>query len=207
MIRNLARRTLLTSLLASFLVSVPLFAETFIERQSDTPFEKNVTFTHKGQTYSLDATGASLRRKWFVKGYAVAHYLQNPIRADQETVLKDIFSSDKGKQITMIWLHKLPLALIREGFQESLQKNLKEADYTALKPEIDKFLNFFKADAQVNDMTTFRWLPGGYMELSNNDVKLGSLVNEALAQALWSIWLGPDSVVNRKQLISLVTTD
>ncbi|MDP1834350.1 MAG: chalcone isomerase family protein [Chlamydiales bacterium] len=200
----------LGSLLGTLLIfggAPPLYAETFLERQSDTQFDKTVTFTHKGETYSLDATGASLRRKWFVKGYAVAHYMQSPTKGDQEAVLKEVFSSDKAKEINMIWLHKLPLALIKEGFQESLQKNLKEAEYTALKPEIEKFLAFFKADAQVGDVTIFRWLPGGYLELTNNDEKLGSMVNLELARALWSIWLGPESVVNRKQMISLVETN
>lgn len=196
--------------LAVFILSAcwvhPLLAATITERSSKTDFDKTVTFTHGGQTFNLEATGTSLRRKWFVKGYAIASYIQNPVKGDQEAVIKDVFSTDKAKQITMIWLHKLPLALIREGFQESLQKTLKENEYTTLKPEIDKFLAFFKAEAQVGDVIVLRWLPGGYLELSINDEKLGSMVSVDLAKALWAIWLGPDSVVNRKQLISLVTT-
>lgn len=182
-------------------------ADTITERSSKTEFDRTVTFTHKGQTLQLVATGSGLRRKWFVKGYAVAHYTQDPVKGSQEKVLKDIFSNEKAKQITMIWLHKLPLALIREGFQESLQKTLKENEYKALTPEIDKLLGFFKADAQVGDVTVWRWLPGGYIELINNDDKLGTVVNADLAKALWSIWLGPDSVVDRKQMIALNVTD
>ncbi len=50
----------LRSLIGTLLIltgSSPLHADTFLERQSDTQFEKTVTFTHKGETYSLDATG------------------------------------------------------------------------------------------------------------------------------------------------------
>lgn len=204
-----ASRILWRAILAVLLLcSVSVTASnTIIERSSNTEFDKTVSVTHKGQTLSLDATGASLRRKWFVKGYAVAHYMQNPVKGDQETVIRDIFSGDKTKQITMIWLHKLPLALIREGFQESLHKTFKDNEYAANRADIDKFLNFFKADAQVGDVTVFRWFPGGYLELYHNDEKLGSLVNLDLAKALWAIWLGPESVVDRKQMISQVLTN
>ncbi len=181
--------------------------DTITERSSDTKFDKTVTFTNKGQTFTLQATGASLRRKWFIKGYAVASYIQNPVKGDQEAVLKDIFASDKAKQITMMWLHKLPLSLIRDGFKESLHKTLNDTDYVSLEPEINKFLSFFRADAEVGDMIVFRWLPGGYLELIINDQPLGTLVSVELARALWSIWLGPESVVDRKQMISLVSND
>ncbi len=181
-------------------------ADTITERSSMTEFDKTITFTSKGQTYTLSCTGTSLRRKWFIKGYAIAHYIENPVKGDQEAVLKDIFSTDKAKQVSMMWLHKLPLSLIRDGFKESLHKTLKDADYSAIEPEINKLLNFFKVDAEVGDMIVMRWLPGGYVELLINDQSMGSLVSLDLAKALWSIWLGPDAVVDRKQLIALVST-
>ncbi len=181
-------------------------AEKIKERSSKTEFDKNITITHSGKTYNLEATGTSLRRKWFVKGYAIAHYMQDPVKGDQETVLEDIFSSDKPKQMSMSWLHKLPLSLIKEGFDETFQKILKEKEYTSIKGDIDKYLNFYKADAVVGDIHYIRWLPGGHIELIVNDEKMGTVVNSTLGKALWNMWLGPESVVNRKKLIALVLT-
>lgn len=177
---------------------------TFVEESSKTEFPKSVNITFRGQAYNLEATGAAVRRKWFIKGYAIAHYMQSPIHGDLEKVLKDIFSDEKPKQMTMHWLHRLPLHLIKEGYEETLVKVLNQQDYNRLKPDIDKYLSWFKQESKVGDVHYIRWLPGGTLELIINDQKAGSLVNAELAKAVWTMWFGPESVVDRQKLIGFV---
>lgn len=179
-------------------------SETFTERSSSKEFPTTITFENLGKKYTLQATGAAVRRKWFVKGYVIAHYVENPTKGDQEVVIKDIFSNDKAKQMTMVWLHRLPLQLIREGYMETIQKVLKENEISKNKADIDKFLNFFTKDAEEGDVHYIRWLPGGNFELIINENKAGSLVNPEFSRALWLLWFGPDSVVNRKSLIKRI---
>lgn len=183
-----------------------LYAADFKEKVTGASFPMEVTFTYRGKAYTLDATGAAVRRKWFTNGYVIAHYLQNPVKGTQEAVLKDIFSDDKAKQMTMLWLHKLSLKLIRDSFRESLTKVLGPADSARLKDQIDKFVDFFREDAQEQDRHYIRWLPGGNIELFYNDQKMGSLVSAELGKALWTIWLGPDSVVDRRDMLQFVLT-
>lgn len=183
-------------------------ADNFQEKVTGTAFPKEMSFTRRGRTYELQATGGAVRRKWFTNGYVIAHYMQDPVVGTQEVVLKDIFSDDKAKQMTILWLHRLPLKLIRDSFHESFQKVVGSEEGLRLKDPIDKFVNFFKADAEVQDQHYIRWFPGGDVELwyrspdSNKpDEKLGSLVSAGLAKALWTIWLGPDSVVDRNEMM------
>lgn len=185
------------------LVVVPALqaANTFEEKVTKTSFPLEVRFTHRGTPYTLNATGAAVRRKWFINGYAIAHYIKDPVTGSQEVVLKDVFSDEKPKQLTIQWLHRLQLKLIQDSFRESFDIVLAPADAAKLKDSIDKFLSFFKADAEVNDKHDIRWLPGGNIELYLNGERMGSLINIDLAKALWSIWLGPNSVVDRQQLL------
>lgn len=181
--------------------------EQFTEASSGAKFDRSVTFTHKGKTYQLEATGAALRRKWFVKGYVIGHYIENPTQGTQEEVLEEIFSNAKAKQITKIWLHQLPLPLIRDSYKETLANVMTASEYEKNEADINKFIELFKEDAQIGDVHYIRWLPGGYIELYKNDEKRGGLVNAELGKALWSMWLGPESVVDRKSLIGLTSTD
>lgn len=178
----------------------------FQERTTKVEFPTTVSFSSKGQAFTLQATGAGLRRKWFVDGYTIASYIADPVKGDQDVVLTDLFQSDKAKQLTIHWMHVLPLQLVREGYSESLHKVLNDQEYERLKPDIDKYLSWYTGDAKVGDIFYLRWLPGGHLELNLNDKLVGSMVSPDLAKALWSIWLGPESVVDRKQLIGLVTT-
>lgn len=176
-------------------------ADTFQEKVTGAAFPTEMRFTHRGKPFVLKATGAAVRRKWFTNGYAIAHYIQDPTIGTQEVVLKEVFSDERPKQMTILWLHRLPLKLIQESFRESLAKVLGPTDNTRLKDTIEKFVDFYKVDAEVQDKHYIRWLPGGNIELYRNDEKVGNLVSVDLAKALWSIWLGPDSVVDRQELL------
>lgn len=179
--------------------------ETFTERSSSKEFPTSIEIQNLGRTYKLQATGAAVRRKWFIKGYVIAHYMEDPVKGDQDTVLKDVFSNDKAKQLTMYWLHRLPLQLVKEGYTESLVKVLKDNELAQLQPDIDKYISFFTKDSEEGDVHKIKWLPGGHIEVIVNDKKVGGFVNPELAKAMWMMWFGPDSVVNRKALIKRVT--
>lgn len=178
--------------------------ETFQEKVTGASFPMEVRFTHRGKPYTLKATGAAVRRKWFTNGYVIAHYIQDPIKGSQEAVLKQVFADDRPKQMTILWLHRLPLKLIQDSFRESLGKVLGPENEALLKGNIDKFVDFFKVDAEVRDTHYIRWLPGGNIELYRNDERVGNLISVDLAKALWSIWLGPDSVVDRQDMLQFM---
>lgn len=192
-------------------LSVTIFAssvlpavETFIEKISSKEFPKQIQIEHLGTKYTLDVTGAAVRRKWFVKGYVLAHYLEKPVKGDQRVALKEVLSKDRAKQFTMIWLHRLPLHLIQEGYKETLEKVIAENNNQSLQPFVNQYLNLFKKDAEVGDVHQIRWFPGGNLELIINGEKAGGFVNADFAKTLWLMWFGTDSVVDRESLIKYI---
>ena len=70
--------------------------------------------------------------------------------------------------------------------------------------QIETFVHFFNQPVQKGDEHILRWLPGGYVEVIINGNQVGSVTGQDFAKALWSIWFGSRSVVDRNALVSLM---
>lgn len=151
----------------------------------------------------LEATGVATRYKFMVKVYSIAHYLQDPHSGTIQEALKQVFDDNKIKQFTMHWVRDVDLRKIRETFWESFERVLIEEDYDKLSKEIDQFVNLYDRDALKNSVHELRWLPEGVIELYIEGQLKGSIKSLSFAKALWDIWLGPKSVVDRDKLVSL----
>ncbi len=184
-------------------LSLCLYAEGEIrDNSTGVAFPKQISFEHDGKQFNLNATGVATRKKFFVKVYSVASYLQNVAEQAGSDKFQAFMQDDNAKQLTIIWVHDASAPQIQNGYRESFSKVLSESQYNQLQNEIEKFLRFFNRDAQKGNEHMLRWLPGGYVEVLINGKKVGSMTNPAFAQALWSIWFGPGSVVDRNNLVS-----
>lgn len=182
---------------------LPLQAEPHIKSsETGATFPKQVSFNHDGKNYDLDITGVATRKKFFVKVYSVASYLQNEAVSKGDT-LREIMSDAWAKQLTLKWVHDGDLKRVRDGYLESFKNALGDQQFQELQPEINQYLSFFAQDVQKGDVHTLRWLPGGFIEILINDQSVGNITNEKFAHALWSLWFGSKSFVNRKSLLSL----
>ena len=154
--------------------------------------------------YTLQATGFSTRSKFIVKVYSIAHYWQDPVHGNEKEILEGIFKDDKAKQFIIQWMHDVTLSRIRETYYETFQKLLSHDQRHHLQKEIDEFIQLFDEDALKGDVHILRWLPGGCLQVIVKGFVKGNVVSVELAKAVWNIWLGPKSVVNRRQLISFI---
>lgn len=187
------------------LFSLALHAEGEIrDSSSGTSFPRDISFDDNGKTIHLQATGMAVRKKFFVKVYSMAHYLQDGASVRQGNVLQEIMNDNRAKQITMKWLHEASAEKQKEGYMETFRKVLTENEFDQLQSDINQFISYFNQDAKKGDEYIIRWLPGGKIELMMNGKRVGSLKDKNFAKALWSIWFGDKSVVNRDNLISLV---
>ena len=186
-------------------LSLPLIgAETFKDSSTGTEFPTTVSVSSDGEEHSLEATGASVRKKFVFKVYAIAHYMQNPPSGNKEQVISEILSSSEPKQMTMKWLRKVSQNRIVNGYKDTLQSVLGNK-LTSIKPSLDKFLSFYKEDAKEGDVHVLRWLPEGKLELIVNETSQGQLQDPVLAEAFWKMWFGKQSVVVPAQLVSRIT--
>lgn len=167
-------------------------------------FPPTVAFNANGQEYRLKETGATIRKKFFVKVYDVAHYLQEGTNLPGSNKFESILSIDKAKQLTLKWDRSVPAVKVQEGYHESFVKTLSETEQSQLRSQIDTFIGLFNRDVQKGDEHILRWIPGGTIEVSVNGNTVGSIANEAFAKGLWGIWLGKNSVVDRNALVSLI---
>lgn len=183
-------------------LAVSLYASADIsDKATGQSFPSQVQFQHDGKDYNLDATGVATRKKFFVKVYSVASYLQG--NADKSDVLLKILQDDNAKQLTLKFVHEAPVDKVQEGYRESFKNALTADQYKQMQKDIDTYVAFFNKDVQVGDEHILRWLPGGYVEVIINGNKAGTITNPEFAKGLWSIWFGPNSIVKRDDLISL----
>lgn len=195
--------SLLTACFCAFSLNVS--AEEIRDSKTDVTFPSEVSFTQDGKTYNLQATGVATRKKLIVSVYSVAHYLQDAASLPSGDKFDAILNSDKAKQLTIKWVHDAGADKIQSGYEESFKNNVQEPDYSKLQKEIKDYIHFFANDVKKGDEHIIRWAPGGSIEVIINGTKAGSIANNpAFAKALWSLWFGPHSAVDRSRLVSLL---
>ncbi len=175
---------------------------TVTDKGSGATFPAEVNFEQNGKKYHLALTGTATRKKFFVKVYGVASYLQDggaPVSGDKYA---EFTNDNKAKQLTIKWVHAAPADKVKDQYIESFKTNLSPEDFNRLQPEINTWLSFFNRDIKNGDEQMIRWTPGGYIEFTVNNQKIGSINNEAFAKGLWSLWFGPNTSFDKAALVS-----
>jgi hypothetical protein len=185
------------------LSSLSLYADDVRDSSTGVAFPSEITIEHAGKQYLLQATGVATRKKFFVKVYSVASYLQDASQNNGDK-FSAIMNMDKAKQLTLKFVHDAPADKVQSGYQDSFHKVLSDAQYNQMQSQINTFVQFFNQDMQKGGEQVIRWFPDGYVEVLINGNKAGSLTNSELAKAIWNIWFGSNSVVDRDQLVSLM---
>lgn len=169
---------------------------------TDATFPSEVTIDSKGKSYKLQATGVATRKKLIVKVYSIAHYIEDAASFSKNNFFKEVLKDGKAKQFTMKWVRDVPADKVVEAYHDSFNKVTAGKENAQLAEHINKFIAFFNQEAKKGDEYILRWLPEGLVEVNINGKNVGSVSNKDFAVALWTIWFGENSVVNRDQLIS-----
>lgn len=146
----------------------------------------------------LNKTGVSLRKDY----YQVVLYLQNALFAQDDVLFFELFSNREISQINLMWTNTFEADVVKRIFKHDFESVLTPSQQASNKKEIENFLAFLPG-FEKNDVLILRWSPGGIIEGWKGDKQLGKIENLSFAKALWSIWLGPKSVVNRHKLITI----
>lgn len=179
-----------------------LYAEDVSDSATGESFPKEVSFSHDGKDYQLEITGVATRKKLIVKVYSIASYLQKGSAGADK--FQPFTQDDYAKQLTLKYVHDVNASKVTDAYQESLKNAFSASDYAQQKNDIDKYVQFFNRDVKKGDQQIIRWMPGGYIEVLINGQNAGNLTNKALAKAIWSVWFGDHSVVDRNKLVSLM---
>lgn len=178
--------------------------ENIQDNSTQETFPREITVDYQGKKYYLDATGVATRKKMFFKVYSIAHYLENNVKPSKKDRIKTIMSDDYAKQLTMKWVRDVDNHKMKEIFLESFQNSLTPEKYAQLQKEINTYINIFNQDIHKGNEFILRWIPGGHVQVIVNGAQVGEINNKDFAVALWNIWFGDKSVVDRNELISLM---
>lgn len=186
-----------------FTFSVPNSADAAItDSATGQSFPDTVTVSVDGKDTTLTGTGVSTRKKFFVKVYSVAHYMQDP-KGSGNDLFDEILNSDKPKQLFLKWVRSASGKKVQDGYKESFDKVVSRGQ-SNVQSDVDKYIGFFSKGVTEGNTHQMNWLPDGTIEVYINGNQVGSIKNKDFAKALWEIWFGRKSVVNRNQLVSRV---
>lgn len=188
----------------TFIPSVVQGEETFQDRSSKVSFPTEVSFDINGTKHTLQATGAATRTKFFVKVYALASYVENPVKTSVDALVKQILDGNPARQFTLHWLHKADTEKLKSGFIESLQKSTTPAEFAAFEAPINEYLKAYNEEINPGDIIVVRWFPDGSLHVYRNDKLKAEIKDNNFARAVWNVSIGPNSVVKREELFSLI---
>lgn len=133
----------------------------------------------------LVLNGSGLRKKFFVKVYAMGLYLHQKtqdarkiIQADETMAARMHFIYDKvtAKDLVDAW---------EEGFE-----NATGGELEPIRERMETFNGYFTVDAGENDVYDFVYVPEQGVRVVFNGRFVGSIPGLDFKQALFGIWLG-----------------
>jgi hypothetical protein len=191
------------------LISVTHADNSFSEKQDEKQFPHNIVIEYHNQQLDLFLTGLTIRRKFFLKIYSVAHYIeqQPDVAGSDDNIYKSILQNNSTKQISMIFLRNLSAEQIQKSLRAGIKLNSSEAEYLQILPQIEEFMQAINANVEKNDEFIIRWHPDGSVVSLFQGAQISSIRNVKFAETLWAIWFGNFSVVDRKSLIKEMLTN
>ncbi len=151
---------------------------------------EGVTFEDQSQIadQSLQLNGAGLRTKFVFNVYAMGLYL--PAKA---TGAKAVLASTGPRRIDITTLRDLTAEQFADALSEGLQKNLSEAEQSALKADSEAFRANLLSLKSAKEGTRIQidFTPSGGTQLVVNGKPQGKGVgNIDFANALLRVWIG-----------------
>ena len=195
----------LTGCVLLFSASAPTAQEDTV-READRSFPRKVTVRHGDADYDLTVTGTATRKKFIVKVYGIAHYMDVASFASEEEALAAARSGEHPSQITMEFVRDVGAEKIRNAYREGFEKNASAEDFQALSDQVILFLSFFD-DVKKNDRFVLQRFPDGTVLTTAAGEEKDVIRDEKFASALWDIWFGDHSPVDRDDLVEMAVSD
>ena len=143
------------------------------------------TVTAEGKTLKLN--GAGLRKKFLFKVYVAALYVETPSR-DGAAVI----SSSEVKRMRLSVLRSLKGSQVSEAISEGFSRNSKD-QMPRLQDRLKK-LEAMIPDVKEGDDIAFTWVGDKGTEVTVRGTDRGTIEGRDFADALFSVWLGPNPV-------------
>ena len=189
-----------------FIIPSLLLSQTMVKEPStEKNFPSTVTFKAGETEYTANLTGLTVRKKFFFKVYGIAHYLQDAGTMSKTDAFKACLTDGKAKQITMDFARDVDNQKIIDSYNEAFKENATKEELAAVQNSLKQFIGYFDKEVKENQQYILRWIPGGTIASIVQGEEKPSITDPLFARLLWSIWLGPESVVDRDDLVARMT--
>lgn len=197
--------------LCLILMSVAHANNRLFETKAEKDFPQSVIIKYDNEQLELFLTGLTVRKKFFLKIYSMAHYIEQKSNFSGQDISNDeiyqnILQQHVAKQISMVFLRSLTAKQIQDSLISGIKLNTNEEEYMQILPQLEKFIRPISEDVKQNDEFIIRWFPDGTMVSIFQEDEISSIKDEQFARALWLIWFGNHSVVDRNLLIKQMLT-
>ncbi len=135
--------------------------------------------------HDLVLNGMGLRTKFFIKVYVAGLYL--PAKTSDPD---HILAADEPRRTVMHFLFGVGKEKICEAWHEGVEANRPAAEAKAVAGQLDTLCGWME-DMEKNDTMVFTYLPDRGTSVEVKGQAKGTLEGKALADALWSTWIGP----------------
>ena len=163
--------------LTALALSTPAFAGELLGITMDDRIEVDGT--------ELVLNGLGLREATFLK---VDVYVAGLYLKEKSSDAGAILAADEPKRIALHFVRKVKKSKITEAWDEGFAKTDADGAHEAALAR----LNGMMVDFDEGDRMSFTHLPGTGVEVRVNGSSKGVLEGDAVARALWAIWLGPE---------------
>ena len=168
-------------------------------------FPSQVRFTEHGIEHTLALTGLTVRKRFFLNVYSIAHYMQRAPQGTAQEALHAVMEDNSAKQVTMAFVRDVSAARIRASILDGFRRNATDVEFEQIKSFVQTFTRSLDQDVKRDDQFIIRWLPGGRTVSLFHGREVTRITNETFARVLWSIWVGEQSVVDRDKLVRQLT--
>ncbi|MGJ3243969.1 MAG: chalcone isomerase family protein [Opitutales bacterium] len=147
---------------------------------------------------TLRKTGETERRFLFFRVYRMAHYAL-PASGGSAG---DILEASGPKLVRIIFDRKLDGAKLRDQFTETLRRGVPPETWRKIRRSAAEYAApFARGDTGKGDRFEVVWLENGRIRSFFNGRLMADINNPDFPRALWSVWFGPQAVVDRDALL------
>ncbi|MBN2430857.1 MAG: chalcone isomerase family protein [Acidobacteria bacterium] len=168
--------------------------------------------THDGTDVEMTCLGVGVRKKFIVKVYGLAFYVEPQYRTElkrqwqpkypevkklqnQEKFFRQLVTGTYGRRFEMRFVRDVDAETIRDSFRDSLEANMPDLNRnTALQKASQEFLAWFQQQVKENEALIINIFADGTLEAFHNSTKLGTMTHPQLIQGITAIWLGEECI-------------
>lgn len=152
---------------------------------------------------SLSLSGTTIKKRFFFNVYRLSHFMEKP-KSDfptKDSLITFILNANTQQRIELEFLRDVTREQIEEALMQGIEQNNADSDLSKIKEDIERLSSGFQDEVEKHSTLTLSRLSKKELNVFFNNTLVVETENQALADALWSIWFGKAPIVNTEDLV------